>query len=204
MTKNSNDLSRGEKILLFLLDFGKGEKTHIRFEDIVVGLFKKYPSDFHLKGYKEYPDSGDLVHKPLYDFKKKGYLTAANKVFSLTDRGIEYAKQILHGDSGSHTVSSDRLSRSTSAEVNRIKHLEGFVLFKEGKKDQLSESDFYNYLSVTVRTPKNAFVGRLETMKAVISELKEITTDQLYCDIVKYNDCMFGKYSKLSEFFINQ
>jgi len=94
MKNNTNNLSRSEKILLFLYKFGKGKKTKVRFEDIVVGVFKKHPSDFHLKGYVKYPDSGDLIHKPLYDFKKKGYVNAENKIFSLTDRGAEFAEQL--------------------------------------------------------------------------------------------------------------
>ena len=94
MKNNINNLSRGEKILLFLYEFGGGGRAKIRYEDIVVGLFKKYPHDFQLKGHAEYPDSGDMIHKPLYDFKKKGYVNAENKIFSLTDRGVELARQL--------------------------------------------------------------------------------------------------------------
>lgn len=203
MPKHSNGLSRAEKIIAFLYEYGKGKKEHIRFEDIVVGVFKKYPGEFHLKGYKEYPDSGDLVHKPLYDFKKKGYLTAANKVFSLTDRGLEYAKRLATGRT-EESPNGDRLSRSASAEVGRIKHLEGFGLYREGNKEQLSENDFYNYYAVTVRTTRNAFFGRMETIKATVEELKRIPENELYAEIVKYHEYLNEKFAKLSDYFINQ
>ena len=199
MKKDQHNLSKGEKILLFMYEHGDKGKTRIRYEDIVVGIFKKYPQDFHLKGYTEYPDSGDLIHKPLYDFRKKGYVNAVSKVFSLTDRGIEFAKQLTGKSVAAPT--GDRLSRSASAEVVRIKSLEGFLLFLKEGGEQQSENDFYNYLGVTVRTPKNAFLGRLQTMEAVVSELKEHSDDRLYESIRNYQEFLMEKYQKIIQFF---
>ena len=136
MKNDIHNLSRGEKILLFLYEFGEGGRAKIRYEDIVVGLFKKYPHDFQLKGHAEYPDSGDLIHKPLYDFKKKGYVNAENKIFSLTERGVELARQ-LSGKGKKTDDSTDRLSRSAETEVSRLKSLEGFLLFVGGNKERL-------------------------------------------------------------------
>lgn len=197
-----NDLSRAEKILLFLFEYGKGERVRVRYEDIVVGLFKKYPQDFHLKGYAEYPDSGDLIHKPLYDFKKKGYINAANKVFSLTDRGIDLARQ-LSGKKATPT-SGDRFSRSTETELRRVKGLEGFELFCEDKRDELSESDFYNYMAATVRTQKNAFIGRIETMNAVIEELRRHDKDPLCAKVIEYHEFLASKHKDIVDFFTSK
>ena len=173
----------------------------MRYEDIVSGLFKKYPQDFQMKGYPEFPDSGDLVHKPLYDFKKKGLLTAANKIFCLTDRGLEFAKQ-LSGEENPVLNSQGRLSRSAETETSRIKGLEGFSLFTEGKKDKLSDNDFYTYLGATVRTQKNAFIGRLETMKAVIKELGDHNNSSLYSKIIDYHEFLVNKNKEIIDFFM--
>ncbi len=200
MRSNPNNLSRGEKILFFLYEFSKGGRTKIRYEDIVAGLFKKYPNDFQLKGYPEYPDSGDLIHKPLYDFKKKGYLNAANKVFSLTERGVEYASQ-LSGKKDLIENSEGRLSRSTHTEVSRVRNLEGFSLFLDAGKDKLSNGDFYSYFGVTVRTPKNAFLGRLETMNAVIDELKKYKNNDLYKTLIDYHNFLVTKHVDIIDFF---
>ena len=81
-------LSRADKILMVLYEMGGESRKPLRYEDIVVSVFKKYPQDFQLRGYPQYPDSSDLVHKPLYDFRKNGLLEANNKVFVLTERGI--------------------------------------------------------------------------------------------------------------------
>lgn len=199
MTDSPKKNSRGEKMIIFLYEQGKQGKKHVRYEDMVVGLFKKYPTDFHLKGYPEFPDSGDGMHQPLYLFKKKGYLNASNKIFSLTDRGVEYAKQ-LTGKSVS-IKTGDRLSRTASTEVIRVKSLEGLVLFAKGSGSELTENDFYNYMGVTVRTPKNAFIGRLETMNAVIAELKGHPKDRLYIGISKYHEFITTKYGDIIGFF---
>jgi hypothetical protein len=200
MKTDHKDLNRSEKILLFLYEFGNGGKTKIRYEDIVVGLFKKYPHDFHLKGHPEHPDSGDLIHKPLYDFKKKGYVNALTKVFSLTDRGIELAEQ-LSGKKSETENKEDRLSRGTETEVSRVKSLEGFSMFLNNKQDELSDNDFYNYLGVTVRTQKNAFIGRLESLKAVINELKSHNDENLYKSIIRYHDFLISRYQDVTDYF---
>ncbi|MBP6855465.1 MAG: hypothetical protein KBC26_00560 [Candidatus Pacebacteria bacterium] len=201
MKQNSqNNLTRSEKILLYLYEAGNNEMAKIRFEDIVVGLFKKYPHEFHLKGHPEYPDSGDMVHKPLYDSKKKGYVNASNKIFSLTERGLEYAKTLAQKPP-LQDISENRLSRSTETEVSRIKKLEGFFLFSEGKNEKLSDNDLYGYLGVTVRTPKNAFVGRMETIKETIDELKKHKDDGSFNMIVSYHKFLMSKFEDIIIYF---
>ena len=176
-------------------------RAKVRYEDIVVGLFKKYPHDFHLKGYVEYPDSGDLIHKPLYIFKKKGYVNAANKIFSLTDRGVELAMQLATKEEQGTGETKDRLSRSAETEVNRIKGLEGFALFVSGNRTDFSDNDFYNYLGATVRTQKNAFIGRLETMDALTSELAKYGSDPLYSNVLEYHKFLMERSLPVIDFF---
>lgn len=203
MTHSSRSLSRGEKILLFLYEYENG-RSKVRYENIVVGLFKKYPHDFHLKGYVDYPDSGDLIHKPLYDFKKKGYVNAINKVFSLTERGFEFAEQLANKEKvGTKETSNDRLSRSSATEIERIKNLEGFSLFLNGKQEGFSDNDFYNYLGVTVRTQKNAFIGRIETLNAVMKEVEKHSDDILFSNILKYHNFLMDKNQPIINFFTN-
>ncbi len=186
MNTTTPSLSRSEKLLLFLYERGEGKPVKVRYEDIVVGVFKKYPHDFHLKGYPEYPDSGDMIHKPLYDAKKNGYLNAVSKVFALTDSGLEYAKQLAQGDHVD-AKSKDRLSRNTGVELARIKNLEGFQLYLKGETSKLTDNDLYDYLGVTVRTQKNAVIGRLSTLETVCEELKGHDDDALATKVVEYH-----------------
>ena len=195
-------MSRAEKILVFLYEYGKGESVKVRYEDIVVGVFKKFPHDFHLKGYTEYPDSGDIIHKPLYDFKKKGYINAANKIFALTDHGIEAARHLADKKGGTSTGSEDRLPRDVETETSRVKSLEGFGLFAAGSKNKLSDSDLYAYLGVTVRTPKPVFIGRLETMNDVARKLTARKDDPLSMKIAAYHDYLIEKHRSVIDYFV--
>lgn len=200
MKLDANNLGRAEKILVFLYEFGNGSRVKVRYEDIVVGLFKKYPQTFHLKGYEEYPDSGDLVHKPLYEYKKKGFVNASNKIFSLTERGAELAAKLV-GRSDNWKSSESRLSRPAETEISRVKNLEGYLLFSGGDEKKLSDRDFYDYLGVTVRTQKNAFIGRLNTMKAVVEELGMHPKDVLSKTVIDYHVFLIAKYTGIIEFF---
>jgi hypothetical protein len=201
MTSQHHDLSRSDKLLLFLFEKGKGKSIKVRYEDIVVGVFKKHPHDFHLKDYPEYPDSGDLIHKPLYDAKKKGYLNAANKVFALTESGLDYARQIASHGAVDETASKDRLSRSTGVEFARIKGLEGYQLFANGEKNKLTSNDFYDYLGVTVRTQKNAVVGRMNTLKTICEELRQHNDNPLAIKVVAYHEHLMSTNTEAINFF---
>lgn len=164
------ELSKEQKVLLALYRLsGEGHKK-VRYEDVVVRVFKDYPGDFHLKGYPEYPDTGDAVHKPLYDYRKRGMVSANNKMFSLTPHGVAEAERLEGAEKnrGGIAESRHRLERDAQIEIERIKKLEGFRLFLEGRQDEIIDSDLFEYLGVSVRSARNDFIGRLETMKSAI------------------------------------
>jgi hypothetical protein len=203
MEKKITSLNRGEKILLFLYELGGGRKKRFLYEDIVVGLFKKYPNDFCLKGYPEYPDSSDSSQRLLYEFKKRGYITVANKIFSLTDSGIEFAENLSDCESSkTSNISPERLSRATTVEIERIKNLEGFVLFLDDGKDKITESDLYNYFGVSVKTSKSAFSGRIKNIEMATKEIKENTNNQLFYNIIKYHEFLVSKYKSTLDYFL--
>ena len=203
-----NTTSKSEKIILFLLDEFKKNNKKLRYEDIVVGVFKKYPTDFHLKGYTEHPDSGDLIHKPLYDFRKKGYIEGANKVFALTQRGVEYATNIIENRNiFDNKVDLNRLSRSSSTEMNRVKSLDGLQLFIKGNKEKIIENDFYNYFNITVKTPSYRFEGRFNAMAALIDEISKPNNIPLFKNnplnqkIIDYHNFLISEYNDLINHF---
>lgn len=196
------NLSRTEMLFLVMYDMTKIDKN-LKFEDIVVEAFKKFPEDFHLRGYEEYPDSGDLVHKPLYSLRKKGYLEANNKVFSLTDRGLNFAMQISAAAEGEIIKSSARFSRFVEKEINRIKSTEGFKLFISGEKGEINDTDFYSYFGITPRTSKNNFHGRFNTITEVIEELsrKKDATEENNKIISYYKFLVDEKFKHIVEYF---
>lgn len=170
----SLELSKEQKVLLALYRLWKDGHKKVRYEDIVVKVFKDYPSDFHLKGYLEYPDTGDAVHKPLYDYRKRGMVTASNKMFSLTPHGVTEAERLKNQEGGKPVQheSRHRLERDAQIEYERIKQLESFKLFLSSKQDEIIDSDLFEYLGVSVRSTKNEFIGRLEIMKSVTTMME--------------------------------
>jgi hypothetical protein len=164
-------LSKEQKVLLALYRLSADGKKKVRYEDIVVQVFRHYPGDFHLRGYPEFPDTGDAVHKPLYDYRKRGMVSASNKMFSLTPHGTAEAQRLQAAEKGKPSLSEPRhrLERDAQIEIERIKQLEGFKLFLAQKHDDIIDSDLFEYLAVSVRSTKNDFIGRLETMKSAIA-----------------------------------
>lgn len=172
--KGINGITRSQKILVSLFKVANGTNSQVRFEDIAVEAFKNFRSDFQLRGYPEYPDTGDIIHKPLYsELKKGGFINSGNKYFSLTPKGIEYARKILNmaertdGSSG-----KAKLTASQQKELERIMQTTAFNLYTQGKKEQILDIDFYSFLGVTVRTNKFDFLGRLSTVEDAIGSAK--------------------------------
>ena len=199
MVKNQISLSRGEKILyiLYLLS-GKSRKS-IRYEDIVVKAFETYPDDFHLKGYPQFPESGDLVHKPLYDFKKKGLLVAGNKMFALTEKGLVGAERIESAVTGKTVSNTERVARDIESEVTRITRTPGFGLFINGESENIVDTDFFEYLGVTVRTSKNDFIGRLNTITDVVKATRD-KKNPVFSKLTEYHGFMLEKFNDVIKY----
>lgn len=205
MKKKTTDLSRGEKILLFMYVKGDGQMKRYVYEDLVVGLFREYPEIFHLKGFTEYPDSSDSSQRLLYAFKKKGLVTVSNKIFSLTDNGLEFAQKLVARKSNAVIQApTARLSRATAVETGRIKNLEGFVLYVSGRAGQLTESDFYNYLGVTAKTSASAFSGRMKNIETFVNEIRENRNDPLLAKINEYHEFLMSKYKNSADYFLKK
>jgi hypothetical protein len=191
-------LSRGEKILLSLYKVSGKTKKSIRYEDIVVAVFADFPHDFQLKGHPQYPDSGDLIHKPLYDYKKKGLIQAGNKMFALTEKGLVAVEKLSQALSGKEIKETTRLPRDIEKEVNRILRTQAFRLFIEGNTDLL-DTDFYDYLGVTVRTTRNDFKGRLRTVSDAVDAVKT-EKEPLYKKLTEYHRFMLGKFKDIVDY----
>lgn len=170
MKKNEIELSKRDKIITVLYQMSGGKKTTLKYEDIVVMLFKKYPADFHLKGYPEYPDAAS--HQSFYSLRKEGLIQIRSKFVALTEKGMTYAKQIIKGTPSLTQKSSRRLSRDITNEIERIKNTDAFQLFANGNKEQIVDSDFFAYLGTTVRTERTDFRARIRTIQDLIETIK--------------------------------
>ena len=189
MSKNPKKLSRADKILICLFRITDGTEKKVKYEDLVVELFKQYPNDFHIKGYPEYPDASDSSQRSLYTEKQKGHVLATNKIFSLTQSGIDHVNYILTDEDEIEKSESDmRYSRTVDAEVERIKRLEGFSIYVSGKESEITENDVYRYFSITPRTSNSAVKGRLKIMSDLVGILSSNKIDPLFSKMVDYHN----------------
>lgn len=200
----ANDIPRPEKILLAMYHLTGGTTASVEYEDIVVKSWQLFPDDFGLRKYShQYPDSSDQ-HKPLYGpLKTRGFVRSGNKTFRLTDKGLEYAEKldsVLKGKiSFSEAAGGDsqggRLSRNKQEQLNRILQTEAFRLFSEGSKESILDTDFYTYLGVTVRTDKNEFLGRLNTVADAVQDGERLKADQRSGQIAELHRYLVEKFA---------
>jgi hypothetical protein len=183
-------LSKPQKILAVMFDLCEGEPKSLQYEDIVVSAFKQYPEDFQLRGYPQYPDSSD-IHKPLYEMKRQGLVRSANKRFELTERGLEVGGQMIHSPKNN----KDRLTKSEESEINRIINSAAFRLFQEGQKEVVLDTDFYEYLGITVRTSRANCDGRLKTVEHAILAHETKRGDKLSSALRALHDFLISKFT---------
>jgi hypothetical protein len=202
MKKEKIKLSRPEKILVTLYELSDGKKKSLRFENIVVALFKQYKEEFHLPGYPKYPDS-ENVNKAIYsNLKRFGFVNYGNKIFSLTDKGLLFAKELKRKIGNKKFVYSIKLSRFIDNETIRMKKLDGFKFFLSNNTQKILDTDFYNYLGVSVRTEKNEFLGRLKTIEDVINELQtKAIKEPLYSKLVDYHKFLVNKFKDIINYY---
>ncbi len=190
-------LTKWQKILATMFDLCGGEMKPLQYEDIVVEAFKKYSEDFQLRGYPQYPDSSD-AHKQLYEMKKKGLLRTANKTFELTERGLEVAKQMFHVSSA--VVNKDRLTKQEESEIKRILTSAAFGLFQAGQGNSILDTDFYDYLGVTVRTSRGDFQGRLSNVMHAVQTHAEKRNDEISLAIKNLHDFLVERFKEEIEY----
>ncbi|KKP71918.1 MAG: hypothetical protein UR68_C0024G0006 [Candidatus Roizmanbacteria bacterium GW2011_GWA2_35_19] len=193
---NPEDLPRWQKILLVLGELSNMTTTPSKFEDIVVTAFKKFPQTFHLKGYEKYPDSGDLIHKPLYDMRPRGLLTANQKSFSLTEKGltaINQLKKMISGKVETHL----KPSREIAKVIDKILSSEGLLLFRKNQKDKILDTDLFYYLGVTVHTSKNEFLNRLDSIFYAINASSKFYPEEVHKLLMEYHKFIKNKFKEL-------
>ena len=184
-------LSRPEKILSVMFALSKGESKALQYEDIVVAAFRRFPEDFQLRGYPQYPDSSD-IHKPLYKMKRDGLVRSANKSFMLTPLGLDTSRNLV----GAVEAVRDRLTKPEENEIQRILKSQAFRLFQEGQPGQILDTDFYEYFGVSVRTPKGDFLGRVSTVEQAVAAHQSKRNDQVSAALTRLQEWIVGRFGE--------
>jgi len=190
--KKGKELSNREKLLCVIYEMLSGKQGTLKYEDISVKAFTRYPNEFQLRGYPNYPDT-EHTSKRIYDLRKEGLIQVRNKYVTLTEKGITYAKQIIKTQSKPQKLHY-KLSRDILSEIDRIKNTDAFQLFVTDKRDQIVDTDFFAYLGTTVRTERTDFKARIKTIEDVIETIK---TKEEYKLIVDLHNYLFERFKDI-------
>lgn len=189
--------TRPEKIIVAMYKLSKGTTQPCRYEDIVVKAFELFPEDFQLRGYPSFPDSSD-VHKPLYGpLKKLGLVRAANKMFSLTEKGLTRAKEFVRVINGNQSAKVERLTRDIVQEINRLKGTTAVRLFLASNGDKVLDTDFYAYLGATVRTERNDFLGRLHAVGEAVETAAKLDPQPIHLKLKELHSLLLAKFDDI-------
>lgn len=194
MKKNKQDISKRDKLLIVIFEMSSEKQITLKYEDIFVKAFKKYPNDFHLRGYPEYPDTGDSTQRPLYGLRKDGLIQVHSKFVTVTEKGVTYANQLMNVHSSSYQMPSQKLTRDVLTELNRIKNSDAFQLFASDNKGQIVDTDFFAYLGTTVRSERTDFKARIKTVKDVVDSVKG---ENEYKIIAALHSYLFEKFKNI-------
>jgi len=121
---------------------------------------------------------------------------ANNKMFSLTPRGVLECETILASEPDRPTNhTQERIGRGAQMELDRIKQLESFRLFLHGNEREIIDSDFFEYLGVTVRTKRSDFLGRLGAVNEAIAAIAD-SPDSTRGALARFHQFMIGRFAE--------
>lgn len=187
------ELANKEKLLIVIYEMSLEQKGTLKYEDISIRAFKKYPNAFQLRGYPKYPDT-EHTSKRLYDLRRDGFIKVRSKFIILTGKGETYAKQLIKTQSGTSQKHSHKLTRDILTEINRIKNTDAFQLYSTERKDQIVDTDFFAYLGTTVKTERTDFKARIKTVHDVIDNIKQ---NYEYTAIAGLNNYLFERFKNI-------
>ena len=181
-----------EKLLIVIYEMSLEQKSILKYEDLYVTAFEKYPIDFQLRGYPQHLDT-ELMSKKLYDLKKNGLIQVQRKFVTITEKGKSLAEQLINAESSPNNEVNKLLTRDVTNQIDRIKNSDAYRSIND-KKDQIVDTDFFNYLGATVRTERTDSGARIKTIMDIVATIK---INDEYKLIVDLHDFLFDKFNDL-------
>jgi len=164
-------LTQHDKVLLALAHAAAWTTRRVPYEDLVLQAWRDFPAEFSLRNHPEHPDASD-IHKRLYQtLKPKGLVVSVgNKIFRLTERGVETARNLESAISGrTAQATPKRLGRSEETLIEQAMHSRAYVTWNAGEKDRLIDYDARMFFQFSTGTPVADRVLRARTTDEVFS-----------------------------------
>ncbi len=161
-------LSKKDKILYMITKMYNKNKNELRYEDILVSVYKAFPKDFQLRFYAEYPDT-DTIRRTLYQLIPEGYIRISKRNCALTKEGKIRGDELIRFIDGDDIEVDGRRDLNYGAEIKRLLKLEGYNMYLLGKKEKIIDQDFYEFYKTSVRTKNLELLGKMRQVNVVIT-----------------------------------
>lgn len=108
------------------------------------------------------------------------------------EKGFTKAKTLaeISRNGDATTENNERFSRDMESEIARIRKTDAVQLYKAGKGEQILDTDLYSYLSVSVRTPRNDFCGRMRAVSDAVEKAAKLDPEPE--NIICYPSVRYG------------
>lgn len=164
-----------EKILLSIASVLKRDGK-CSYSNLVKETFERYPSDFALTEYLNWPDSLKL-DRPLRELRSDGLIQGNPQTFYiLTNLGKNYASRLENRGKGLNKgVLKNTITRSPlTITLQKIKDSNDFKLFTQNRESYKSNNMKIRELTGhTLETPPETIVNMLKYIKEGIDTTKE-------------------------------
>jgi hypothetical protein len=190
------NISITDKILIAIYLLSNKKKEPVKNEDVFVKAHDLYPEEFHISGYKQYPDS-NKINKRLYtSLKPNGLIRIAGNKTLLTDLGLARAKEILHSLDKNEEPSNDDIYNYGKSEFIRILNSTGYQLYMNGRLNDIVDQDFYDIYRVSYKTPLRELKARIKEIDTIFEKIHDINLE-IRDSILEYTDYLKERYSEI-------
>lgn len=205
--------SQVDKILKTLYKLNESDHTGHKFpiEDITINAWKTYPSEFCIRGYKEYPDI-ERIRRIVSTVVSKGYAIGNVSGYKITQKGIDYVKNLelwRNKEKAIRITDTSEATRLVHEELSRIMSSKVFRDYTSSKINgtdlELLESDLFQFLGTSPRSLSSVkektqlFLPKYRFMVNELIPFCKINakTDKSAEMIVELWDTLFKKFGKL-------
>jgi hypothetical protein len=170
-----------ERLIIWVL--GKSKELNIKLskEDIVIECWMINPEKHAMRGYQSYPDS-NTVMKRIGEMKgKKGLLKGSEMGgYSLTEISDSiYAdiKQLVKTSrikkTSAHTIADRTISSIDEAPYKRLRKTPAYLKFKEGKANEIVETDYLYFYGINWHSKKSFIQSRIKNTDTVVNNFTD-------------------------------
>ncbi len=177
------ELSKSDKALIAIYELEKYRKgtDKITVEDVAVRLWKKYPTEFSMKGYPQYPNVD--IQKYITKLLVNHLINGGVFNYVITAKGTERAKSLMSGKVVTKAQITSEIRRDIKIEIERILNSKVFTYYTTTQKPRFVESDLFDFMGTSSRSLMT------HNQSIFISKYNTITKDVIpFCQQQSKND----------------